>query len=327
MKAIVYHKYGSPVDVLEFKEIDKPAVKDDEILVRVHASSLNPYDWHWVTGLPYFSRSQFGLRRPKVNGPGADMAGQVEAVGENQTSFNPGDEVFGDLSECGLGAFAEYVCVREDALALKPTNLTFEQAAAAPLAANTALQGLRDHGRIQSGQNVLINGASGGVGTFAVQIAKSFDTEVTGVCSTRNVEMVRSIGADHIVDYTQEDFTKSGQRYDLILDLIGNRSPSACRRVLAPNGVYLASFGQPDHRWLGPMAQLLRTLLMSPFVSQKMTMFVMKPNQNDLEILKELLEAEKITPVVDRSHPLIEIPEALRYLEEGHARGKVVITV
>jgi NADPH:quinone reductase-like Zn-dependent oxidoreductase len=326
MRGIVYNEYGAP-DVLEFGEIDKPMVEDDMVLVRVRATSVNPFDWHWVTGLPYFSRTQFGLFKPKVNGLGADMAGQVEAVGKNVTQFQPGDEVFGDLSECGLGAYAEYVCAPENALAAKPANLTFEQAAAVPLAANTALQGLRDHGQVQPGQKVLINGASGGVGTFAVQIAKSFGAEVTGVCSTRNADMVQSIGADHVIDYTQEDFTRGGEGYDLMLDLVGNRSPLECRRVLTPKGVYLASFGQPDHRWLGPLAQLLRTLLLSPFVSQKMTMFVMKPNPKDLVVLKELLESGKVTPVIDRTYPLSETPDALRYLEEGHAQGKIVVTV
>jgi NADPH:quinone reductase-like Zn-dependent oxidoreductase len=327
MKAIICHEYGSPDDVLEFTEIDKPVVMEDEVLVRIRATSVNPYDWHWITGLPYFSRTQFGLGKPKIDGLGADVAGQVEAVGKNVTRFQPGDEVFGDLSVCGLGAFAEYVCVPEDALALKPANLTFEQAAAVPLAANTALQGLRDHGQIQPGQKVLINGASGGVGTFAVQIAKSFGAEVTGVCSTRNVDMVRSIGADHVIDYTQEDFTRGGQRYDLMLDLVGNHSVSECRSVLTPKGVYMASFGQVDHRWLGPLAQVFRTLLLSLFVSQKMTMFVMKSNQKDLVVLQELLESGEVTPVIDRTYPLSEVAEALGYLEQGHAQGKVVITV
>jgi NADPH:quinone reductase-like Zn-dependent oxidoreductase len=327
MKAIVYHEYGSPDDVLDLQDIDKPVVKDDEMLVRVRATSVNPYDWHWVTGLPYFSRLQSGLRKPKVDGLGADMAGQIEAVGKNVTQFRPGDEVFGDLSVCGLGAFAEYVCVPEDAVVLKPANLTFEQAAAAPLAANTALQGLRDHGRIQPGQKVLINGASGGVGTFAVQIAKSLGAEVTGVCSTRNMDIVRSIGADHVIDYTQEDFTRGGQRYDLMLDLVGNRSVSECRSVLNGKGVYLASFGQPEHRWLGPLPQVSRTLLLSLVVNQKMTMFVMKPNQKDLVVLQELLESAKVTPVIDRTYSLSEVPDAFRYLEDGHAQGKVVITV
>ncbi len=323
MKAIVYEEYGSP-DVLELQDTDKPVVKDDELLVRVRASSVNPYDWHWMTGLPYFSRMQFGLFKSKFDGLGADLAGQVEAVGKNVTQFRPGDEVFGGVE---IGGFAEYVSVSEESVVQKPANLTFEQAGTVAMAALTALQGLRDVGKVQPGQQVLINGASGGVGTFAVQIAKSLGAEVTGVCSTRNVDMVRSIGADHVVDYTQEDFTRGEQRYDLMLDLIGNRSPSECRRVLNPKGIYAASFGQPDHLWLGPLAQVFRTLLLSPFVSQKMTMFVTKPNQEDMIVLKELFEAGKVTPVIDRTYPLSEVPEAMRYLEEGHAQGKVAITV
>jgi NADPH:quinone reductase-like Zn-dependent oxidoreductase len=323
VKAIVYHEYGSPDDVLELKDIDKPAVKDDEVLVRVHAASANPYDWHFMTGLPYFMRLQAGLLKPKANALGADLAGQVEAVGKKVTQFQPGDEIFG----IGAGAFAEYVCVSEDSVALNPANLTFEQAAGVPLAAGTALQGLRDKGQIQAGHKVLINGASGGVGTFAVQIAKSFGAEVTGVCSTRNVDMVRSIGADHVIDYTREDFTRSGQRYQLMLDLVGNHSPSECRRVLNPKGLYIASFGQPEHRWLGPLAHLLRMLIVSGFVSQKMTTFTAKENKEDLVVLGELLEAGKVTPVIDRTYPLSEVPEAIRYLEKGHTQGKIVITV
>ena len=324
MKAIVYHEYGSP-DVLELQEIDKPVVKDDEVLVRVHAASANPYDWHFMTGLPYFMRLQAGLRKPrKATVMGADMAGQVEAVGKNVEQFRPGDEVFAGVE---TGCFAEYACVSEELLGMKPANLTFEQAAAAPMAAGTALQGLRDKGQIQPGQKVLIIGASGGVGTFAVQIAKAFGAEVTGVCSTRNVDMVRSIGADHVIDYTQKDFTRGEHRYDLMLDLVGNHSPSKCRGVLNPKGVYIASFGQPDHLWLGPLAQLLRMLVMSLFVSQKMTTFTAKENKEDLVVLQELIEAGKVTPVIDRTYPLSEVPEAIRYLEEGHTQGKVVITV
>ena len=323
MKAITIDKYGSP-DVLELQEIDKPVVKDGEVLVRVRAASVNPYDWHLMTGLPYFSRLQFGLRRPKANGLGADLAGQVEAVGRNVTQWRPGDDVLGEVE---AGSLAEYVCVSDELVAPKPGNLTFEQAATVPMAALTALQGLRDKGRIEPGQKVLINGASGGVGTFAVQLAGSFGAEVTGVCSARNADMVRSIGADHVIEYTEEDFTRGGRRYDLMLDLIGSHSPSACRRVLNSKGVYIASFGQPDHRWLGPLAQLLRTLLLSLLVSQKLGTFVTKPNTEDLLVLSELLEAGKVTPVIDRTYPLREVPEAMRYLEQGHARGKVVITV
>jgi NADPH:quinone reductase-like Zn-dependent oxidoreductase len=333
MKAIVHNKYGSP-DVLNLEEIDKPAVYDDDILVRVRAASANPYDWHFMTGRPYIARMQFGLLKPIVNGLGADLAGQVEAVGKNVTQFRPGDEVFGEVDGevpgkplLELGSFAEYVCVSEESVVPKPANLTLEQAAAVPLAGLTALQALRVQGRIEPGQKVLINGASGGVGTFAVQIAKSFGAEVTGVCSTRNVDMVRSIGAAQVIDYTREDFTRGGQRYDLMLDNVGNRSLSECRRVLNPEGVYLASFGAPDRRWLGPFPQLLRMVVFSPFVSQKMVALTVKRTKEVLLDLKELIEAGKVTPVIDRTYPLSEVPEAIRYLEEGHARGKVVITV
>jgi len=327
MKAIVYHKYGS-ADVLQLQEIDKPVVNDDDVLVRVSAASVNPYDWHFMTGRPYIARMLFGLLKPKVNGLGADLAGQVEAVGRNVTQFRPGDEVFGEVdAEVPFGAFAEYVCVPEDSVVLKPANLTFEQAAAVPMAALTALQGLRDAGRIQPGQKVLINGASGGVGPFAVQIAKSFGAEVTGVCSSRNVDMVRSIGADHVIDYTREDFTRGGQRYDLMLDNVGNRSLSECRRVLNPKGVYVASFGHPEKRWLGPFARLISMFVLSPFVSQKMVSLSAKRTKEVLLDLKELIEAGKLTPVIDRTYPLSEVAEAIQYLAEGHARGKVVITV
>jgi NADPH:quinone reductase-like Zn-dependent oxidoreductase len=333
MKAIVIDRYGSP-DVLELRDIDPPVVEDDGILVRVHAASVNPYDWHVLTGLPYVGRVRFGLRRPNVNGLGADLAGQVEAVGNNVAQFRPGDEVYGEVDGEGpghpmleLGSFAEYVSVSEGSVVSKPANLTFEQAAAVPMAGMTALQALRDWGAVQPGQKVLINGASGGVGTFAVQIAASFGAEVTGVCSTRNVDMVRSIGAEQVIDYTQEDFTQTGPRYDLILDLVGNRSLSECRRVLNPEGVYVASFGQPDHRWLGPMAHLVGMTVLSPFVSQKLVQRSMNRTNEDLVVLKELIEADRVTPVIDRTYPLAEVPEAIRYLDEGHARGKVVITV
>jgi NADPH:quinone reductase-like Zn-dependent oxidoreductase len=323
MKAIVRDKYGPP-DVLELREIDKPVVGDDDVLVRVRAASLNAYDWHSMTGLPYFSRLQMGLRKPKVGVLGVDLAGQVEAVGKNVTQFRPGDEVFGEFTG---GTCAEYVSVPEDALALAPINLTFEQAAAVPLAALTALQALRDKGRVRPGQKVLINGASGGVGPFAVQIAKSFGADVTGVCSTRNLEMVRSIGADHVIDYTQEDFARGEHRYDMMLDNVGNRSLSDCRRVMERKGVYVASFGRPHRRWVGPLPYLLKMLLLSPFVSQKLVVWVAKEKKEDLLILKELLEAGKITPVIDRTYPLSETPEAMRYLAGGHARAKLVITI
>lgn len=321
MKAITYHRYGSP-DVLEFQEVDEPVAKDDEVLVRVRAVSVNPRDWHFMRGLPYVVRP-FGLRRPKDGVLGSDVAGQVEAVGRNVTRFRPGDEVFADVL---TGGFAEYTGVSEDFLGLKPANLTFEQAAAVPLAALTALQGLRDHGRIRPGQKVLIIGASGGVGTFAVQIAKSFGADVTGVCSTRNLDMVRSLGADHVIDYTQEDFTQRGQKYDLILQLAGTRSPSDCRRALTPKGTLLLSSGESSGRWIGPIGRIIKALVLSPFVSQRLAPFEAKRSREDLQTLKELIEAGKVTPVIDRTYSLSEVPVAIRHLEEGHARGKIVIT-
>jgi NADPH:quinone reductase-like Zn-dependent oxidoreductase len=323
MKAIVYHEYGSP-DVLELQDIEKPVVRDDEVLVRVRAASVNPADWHFMRGVPYVMRPQSGLRKPKKNFVGHDFAGQVEAVGKEVTSFRPGDEVFGDV---GAGGFAEFTSVPEGDLVLKPVNLSFEQAAAVPLAAVTALQGLRDAGQIQPEQKVLIIGASGGVGTFAVQIAKSFGAEVTGVCSSKNVELVRSLGADHVIDYTQGDFTQSGQKYDLIFQLAGTSSPSHCRRVLTSKGTLVLSSGESDGRWIGPVDRLVKAVVLSPFVSQKLGSFLAKPNKDDLQLLKELIEAGKLTPVIDRTYSLSEVPDAIRYLEEGHARGKVVIAV
>jgi NADPH:quinone reductase-like Zn-dependent oxidoreductase len=323
MKAIVYHNYGPP-DVLKCEEIEKPAAGDNEVLIRVRAASVNPLDWHFMRGAPYLVRAAAGLTKPKNTRLGADLAGLVEAVGRNVTQFQPGDEVFGT----GRGAFAEYVCAPEKALAPKPANLTFDQAAAVPVAgAFSALQGLRDKGRIQPGQKVLINGAAGGVGTFAVQIAKAFGTTVTGVCGTRNVDLVRSIGADHVIDYTREDFTRSGQRYDLILDCAANHSLSACRRVMSPRGIYVIVGGPGGGRWIGPLIYPLKALLLSPFVSQKLLMFLASPNKGDLVVLKEMIEAAKVTPVIDRCYTLREVPEAIRYLEEGHARGKVIITL
>ena len=321
MKAIVYRKYGPP-DVLELQEVDKPVVKDDEVLVRVCAASVNPLDWHYMRGKPYLVRAQAGLLRPKRNTLGVDVAGMVEAVGKNVTQFQPGDEVFGGSS----GSFAEYVCAGESSFVLKPANLTFEQAAAVPIAAITALQALRDKGQIQPGHRVLINGASGGVGTFAVQIAKSFGAEVTGVCSTRNVDMVRSIGADQVIDYTRDDFTQSGQRYDLMLDTVGNRSLSECRRALVTRGFYV-SVGAPFGDWIGPLTHIFKILLVSLVVSQKMAPMLAKLGNKDLVFLKELIEAGKVTPIIDRRYKLSEAPEAIRYLEEGHAQGKIVITV
>jgi len=320
MKAIVYTKYGSP-DVLQLKDVEKPTPKDNEVLIKIHAASANPLDWHRMRGAPFLVRLDEGLRKPRNPRLGADIAGRVEAVGNNVTQFQPGDEVFGVCA----GGFAEYASVPESKLALKPANSSFEEAAAAPVAAFTALQGLRDKGQIQPGQKVLVNGASGGVGTFAVQIAKSFGTEVTGVCSTRNLDMVRSIGADHVIDYTQDDFTKNGQSYDLIYDAVGNRSVSDYKRALRLQGTcVIVGFSTLsrllEHMFLGP--------LMSMTGNKKIgLMGVAKPNQKDLVFVKELLEAGKVVPVIDRRYPLSETAEAIRYLEEGHARGKVVITV
>jgi NADPH:quinone reductase-like Zn-dependent oxidoreductase len=327
MKAIVYHQYGSP-DVLEITEVEKPTPGDDEVVLKVHAASVNPADWHLLRGTPYIARLQFGLRKPKDSVLGCDVAGQVEAVGKNVTMLRAGDEVFGSPFMHGFGAFAEWVSVSEGLLAPKPATLSFEQAAAVPLAASTALQGLRDLGRIEPGHKVLVIGASGGVGTFAVQIAKSFDAEVSGVCSTRNVEMVRSLGADHVIDYTREDFTQSGQKkYDLILQLAGTRSPSECRRALTPKGTLVQISGESDGRWIGAVDRIIKALVLSPFASQKMASFTVKPNKEDLRFLKQLIETGTLTPVIDRTYSLSEVPEAIRYLEEGHTRGKVVVTL
>ena len=326
MKAIVYHNYGSP-DVLRLEEIEKPVPDDNQVLIKVRAASVNPLDWHFMEGTPYIVRLMgIGLLKPNVAQVGVDFAGTVEAVGRNVTQFKPGDDVFGGRT----GAFAEYVCVLADrAVVLKPANLTFEQAASVPIAAITALQGLRDKGKIQAGQKVLINGASGGVGTFAVQIAKSFGADVTGVCSTKNVDMVRSIGADHLIDYTKEDYTKSGQRYDLILDNVANRSLLENRRILNPRGKYvlIGGGGVNDGRWIGALARPLKALVLSRFVSQDMGMMLADMNKEDLTVLSNLMQAGKVKPVIDRTYTLSQVPEALRYLEEGHARGKVVITL
>ncbi len=325
MKAIVYTQYGSP-DVLQFKDVEKPTPKDNEVLVKIHAASANPADWHTMRATPFLARLVNGFFKPKNHRLGADVAGRVEAVGSTVTQFHVGDDVYGCLSLSEMSSFAEYVCVREDAaLALKPANLTFEQAAAVPLAAFTALQGLRDTGHIQAGQKVLINGASGGVGTFAVQIAKSYGAEVTGVCSTRNLDMVRSIGADHVMDYTREDFTNNGQRYDLIYCAVGNRSISDYQRALKPQGAcVIAGFTN--------MRLLFEYMILGPRRSkvggkQVGLMPTMKPNQKDLTFLNELLESGKVEPVIDRCYPLNETAEAIRYLETGHAKGKVVIAV
>jgi NADPH:quinone reductase-like Zn-dependent oxidoreductase len=323
MRAIVRNTFGPP-DVLELQEIDKPNVTDDEVLVRVRAASVNPADWYNLTGTPYVARTQVGLRTPKSNRLGVDFAGQVEAVGRNVTQFRPSDEVFGGRD----GAFAEYVCVREDrAVVLKPASLTFEQAAAVPVAALTALQGLRDKGQIQPGQKVLINGASGGVGTFAVQVAKALGAEVTGVCSTRNVDRVRSLGADHVIDYTHEDFTLSDRRYDVMFDVAGSRSWSACRRVLNPQATLVIVGAPKGNRLIGPLSHIVKLRLAALRSSQKAVFFIAKFNKPDLAVLQELLEAGKVTPVIDRRYELSEIADALRYLGEGHAQGKVVLTV
>ena len=323
MKAIVYTKYGSP-DVLQLKDIEKPTPKDDEVLVKVCAASVNAYDWHFLTADIFLLRLMGGgLLKPKNPRLGADIAGRVEAAGRNARQFRPGDEVFGDMAGHGNGGFAEYVSASERAFALKPANLTFDEAAAVPMAAVTALQGLRDEGHIHPGQKVLINGASGGVGTFAVQIAKSFGAEVTAVCSTRNLDQARSLGADHVIDYTKQDFTESGQHYDLILAANGYHSLSAYKRALTPGGVYVMAGGS--------MAQIFEAMLLGSWMSKagdrKMGGVSAKPNQEDLVFMKGLLEAGKVVPVIDRRYPLSETAEALRYLGGGHARGKIVITM
>ena len=321
MKAIVYCDYGSP-DVLRLEEIGRPVPDDSQVLIKVRAAAVNPLDWHYMRGTPYIGRAGMGLRKPKVTGLGVDVAGRVAAVGSKVTRFKPGDEVFGSAR----GAFAEYVCASEGRLVLKPENLTFQQAASVPVAAITALQGLRDKGKLQAGQKVLINGASGGVGTFAVQIAKSLGAHVTGVCSTRNVDMVRSLGADEVVDYTKADFTRAGQRYDVILDNVGNHSLSACRRVLTPRGRYVM-VGGPKGRWVAPLDRALAATVYSWFVSQHVGMFMARMNKEDLGVLRDLMESGKVTPVLDRTYTLSQVPDAIRYLETGHARGKVVIAV
>ena len=321
MKAIVFHEYGSP-DVLRFEEVDAPVVEDDQVLVRVLAASVNPLDWHGMRGEPYVMRAGGGFTKPKNNGLGADLAGRVESVGKNVTEFQSGDEVFG----MSMRTCAEYVRVSREGIVPKPVNLTFEQAAAVPVGAITALQGLRDKAQVQPGQKVLINGAAGGVGTFAVQIAKVLGAEVTGVCSTRNLDLVRSIGADHVIDYTSQDFTKGEERYDVLFDAVGKRSLSECRRALRPQGT-LVIVGAADGRWIGPMIPPLKAAVLTRFVSQKMVFFMSKRSKADLLFLKSIIEEGKVTPVIDRSYPLSNVAEAIRYLEEGHARGKVVITV
>ncbi len=322
MKAIVCTKYGSP-DVLKFEEVQKPVPGDDEVLIKIHAAATNAGDWHLMRANPFLIRLMFGLLKPKHEILGTDVAGSIEAVGKNVTQFQPGDEVFGDMSGSGFGAFAEYVCAPENRIARKSTDVTFENAAAVPSAAVTALQALRDYGQIQAGQKVLINGASGGVGMFAVQIAKAFGAEVTGVCSTRNLETVRSIGADHVIDYTKEDFTQNGQQYDLILAANGYHPISDYRRALSPTGTYVMTGGST--------AQMFEVMLLGPWItmrgSQKMGNMLVKSTQKDLVFLQELMDAGKIVPVIDRRYPLSEVADAIRYLEEGHAKGKVIITM
>jgi NADPH:quinone reductase-like Zn-dependent oxidoreductase len=319
MKAIVQTRYGSP-DVLQLKDVDEPVVKDDQALVRVQAAAVNIGDWHLLRGVPYVIRFVAGLRGPRHEIPGVDIAGRVETVGGNVTQLRPGDDVFGWCR----GAFAEYACAAESNLLPKPANLTLEQSAAIGDSAFTALAAVRDQGKVQPGHNVLINGASGGVGTFAVQIAKSLGANVTGVCSMTNLDMVRSLGADHVIDYTREDFTETGPRYDVILDLVGTRSLSDCRRVLRPRGTYVVVGVKDMGRWLG-LGRQVKALSLSPFVRQRMRAFVVRHNRDDLAILKELVEAGKVAPVIDRRYALSDVPEALRHQGGGHARGKIVI--
>jgi NADPH:quinone reductase-like Zn-dependent oxidoreductase len=321
MKAIVYCDYGGP-DVLKLETIAKPIPNDDQVLIKVRAASVNPYDWHFMRGEPFIMRMGNGLRRPQNMRLGVDFAGVVEAVGKNVTQFKPGDEVFGGKS----GSFAEYVVMLEKNLMLKPENLSFEQAGAVQIAGLTALQGLRDAGKLKAGEKVLINGASGGVGTFAVQIGKALGAHVTGVCSSRNVELVRSLGADHVVDYTKEDFTKRGERYDLILDMVGNKGLLDCRRALEPDGKYIMIGGQKG-RWIAPLDTLIRAFLLKPFVEQEMKFMMSKINRDDLLMLRDLMQTGKVTPVIDKTYPLHQTSEAVAYVETGRARGKVVISV
>jgi len=327
MKAAVYTQYGPPDVVVQITDVEKPVPKDDELLIKVRAASVNPLDSHLTKGGPYIVRLLLRLGKPKIKRPGVDVAGQVEAVGKNATQFKPGDAVFGLCK----GAFAEYLCAPESAFVIKPENITFEQAASVPVAALTALQGLRDKGHIQAGQKVLVNGAAGGVGTFAVQIAKSFGAHVTAVCSTRNVDMVRSIGADHVIDYTQQDFTKAnptnGEGYDIIFDNVSNHSLSECRRLLNPKGINLMVGVLSGRGILSLLTRLLTALIWSRFISQKFVFFVAKLNKQDLTLLSELMATGKVTSVIDRCYSLNQVPEAIRYLSEQHARGKVVITL
>jgi NADPH:quinone reductase-like Zn-dependent oxidoreductase len=324
MKAMVYCEYG--LANLKYTEVKKPVPTDDQMLVRVRAVSINPYDWHFIEGTPKIMRLGVGLRKPKDTRVGVDYAGTVEAVGKNVTEFKTGDDVFGGRG----GAFAEYICVRPNrGIARKPANISQEQAASVNIAAITALQALRDKGKVQPGQKVLINGASGGVGTFAVQIAKTMGAEVTGVCSGRNAEMVKSLGADHVIDYTKEDFAKSGQQFDVILDNVPNHTLAECRSVLTPQGKYvmIGGGGPNDNPWIGPFGRVIHMLLLKPFVKQPMTMMMADSNATDLTYLAGLMESGKVKPVIDRTYKIKELSDAIRYVEEGHARGKVVVTV
>lgn len=324
MKAIVQRRYGKPGEVLEFRDVDRPEPDDNEVLLRVHASSVNPADWFMLVGRPYVLRLMFGLMRPKHEIPGMDVAGTVETVGPKVTRFSPGDEVYGELRS---GAYAEYAVAAEDALARKPANLGFAEAAAIPLAGVTALQGIRDAGGVRAGHRVLVNGASGGVGTFAVQVAKSLGAHVTGVCSTRNLDMVRSVGADEVIDYTREDFTRGERSYDVIFDLVGSHALGAYRRVLRLGGVYIASTGRPGGNVLGPMPYIFRVVLSSLRGGPKMKVFAAKSNADDLEALTQLIEASDVMPVIDRTYSLSETADALAHQGEGHAQGKSVVTV
>jgi NADPH:quinone reductase-like Zn-dependent oxidoreductase len=318
MKAIVYHRYGTP-DALHLAEVAKPSPRDNELLVKVYASSVNSWDWDLLRGKPFLTRVAGGLFRPKYPVIGADVAGRVEAAGKDVKQFRVGDEVYGDLSGCNWGGFAEYVCAAEHAWALKPAGITFDEAAAVPQAGVLALQGLRNKGHLQNGQKVLINGAGGGVGTFAVQIAKAFGAEVTGVDSTKKLEMLRSIGADHVIDYTKEDFTKSGKRYDLILDVVVQRSAADCKRALNAQGTYIIIGGASR--------PILQALLLGRWINRQITVLLHKPDQKDLDFITSLIEAGKVKPVIDSRYPLGAVPEALRYFGEGRVKGKIVITV
>ena len=323
MKAIVQDRFG-PADGLELRDLETPEIGATEVLVRVHAAGLDRGVWHVMTGLPYPIRlAGYGFRAPKVGVPGTDLAGVVTAVGADVTSFAPGDEVFGT----GIGTYAEYARAREDQLAAKPTTLSHESAAALPASGVTALQALRDRGAVQPGQHVLVIGASGGVGTYAVQLAKAFGAEVTGVCSTTKVDLVRSLGADHVVDYSREDFAATGTRYDLILDIGGNTSLSRLRRALTPKGTLVIVGGETSGKWLGGSDRQVRAMVLSMFVSQKLGTFIAAVKQEDLLVLAELAESGKLTPAVDRTFALAEVPKAIRHLEEGHSRGKVVVTI